>query len=479
MTANKPLPFLPNLEIIDAGAEGKGVARYGDMVVFVPYTAPGDHADVQVLRKKKSFAEGKLVTLRKGSEMRTEPVCSHFGICGGCSWQHLKYEHQLEFKRQQVFETFRRIGKFAFPEVPPALPSALTTFYRNKLEFTFSNRRWLTGAQNTTEGDTCRLGLGFHMPGMFDRILDIDYCYLQAEPSNHIRNAIRQFAISNRYPFYDQRQRTGFLRNLIIRNSSGGEVMVILVVNEYLPELLHPLLDFVVQSFAEVTSLYYVINPKLNDSISDLLPVLYFGKPALTERLGSLKFMIGPLSFYQTNSLQTHTLYQTIREFAGLRGHETVYDFYCGTGTISCFVASGAGKVIGVEYVDAAVRDALLNAASNGMRNVHFEAGDILKAVDQRFVDAYGTPEVVITDPPRSGMHEGVIRKMIALAPKTIVYVSCNPATQARDIALLGPYYRVERVQPVDMFPHTTHIENVVLLSRTDEISAGQELPSE
>ncbi|MDP2423133.1 MAG: 23S rRNA (uracil(1939)-C(5))-methyltransferase RlmD [Bacteroidales bacterium] len=464
--AKKIFPIYEKIEITDAGAEGKGIARVDDLVIFVPYTAPGDIVDVKIIKKKKSFLEGRVHNLHRTSSMRIEPFCSHFGLCGGCTWQHVNYEHQLDFKKKQVENAFKRIGKFEFPPLLPVIASPSSTYYRNKLEYTFSNRRWLTDPEHIVDSERDMYGLGFHLPGLFDRILDIETCYLQPEPSNSIRLETKKFALENNITFYDHRRRTGFLRNLLIRNSNTGEVMVILVVNTNKPEKAMHILSHLGDKFPAITNLFYIINSKLNDSISDLEPVLFAGKPYLTEEMEGLRFRVGPLSFYQTNSQQAYQLYTTARDFAELKGNERVYDLYTGAGTIANFVAARANRVIGIEYVEAAVKDAVVNSQCNNIQNTEFYYGDILSVIDDDFVATHGHPDVIITDPPRAGMHEGVINKIASIAPEKIVYVSCNPATQARDISLLTHIYSVEKVQPVDMFPHTNHIENVALLRR-------------
>lgn len=460
--ARKNFPILEKIEITSAAAEGKALARYNDLVVFVPFGAPGDIVDIQIIRKKKSFYEGRITKTHHFSSFRSEPFCEHFRLCGGCSWQHVDYRHQLEFKRQQVTDNFQRIGKFEFPEVPTALGSHDTKNYRNKLEFTFSNRRWLTGGPSTENDANQMLGLGFHLPGLFDRILDINTCYLQPEPSNQIRLAAKTFAIQNHYEFYDHRRREGFLRNLIVRNSNTGEVMVILVVNRNDEEKIFGLLNHLKNLFPEISSLMYVVNSKLNDSFQDLEALLFYGKPYITEKMEDLSFRIGPLSFFQTNSRQALQLYSIARQMASLSGNELVYDLYTGTGTIANFIARSARQVIGIEYVEAAVRDAVQNARLNGIVNVNFVSGDMAKVLNREFVAAYGNPDVVITDPPRAGMHESVVKTLMEIQPARIVYVSCNPATQARDLALMNDIYEIQSLQPIDMFPHTQHIENVV-----------------
>jgi len=463
--ARKNLPVLERVEIISAAAEGKAIAKVDGMVVFVPFAAPGDVADIKVVRKKKSFYEGRVSKIHKPSPQRSEPFCEHFALCGGCSWQHVSYEHQLEFKRQQVIDNFERIGKLAFPEPGATLGSENTTHYRNKLEYTFSNRRWLTGPIQG-EQETDMNGLGFHLPGLFDRILDINNCYLQPEPSNSIRLAAKAIAREYGFIFYDHRKREGFVRNLIIRNSSTGEFMVILVVNHNDEEKITLMLEKLGKMFPQVTSLMYVVNTKLNDSLNDQEAILYKGQPFITEVMEDLQFRIGPLSFFQTNSSQAQRLYQLARDMAGFTGTETVYDLYTGTGTIANFIARRTARVIGIEYVEASVYDARENSRLNNIQNTVFVAGDMAKVLNRDFVDQYGSPDIVITDPPRAGMHEKVVQMLLEMAPRKIVYISCNPATQARDISMMADQYKITRVQPVDVFPHTHHLENVVLMEK-------------
>ncbi len=464
---NRPLPLVKEMEFIDAAAEGKAVGKYNEKVVFVPYVVPGDVADVQLIRKKKSFLEGKATHIHKYSERRTEPECEHFGICGGCKWQNMKYEDQLYFKEKQVVEGLKRIGKIEVPEKRPILGAPDIYFYRNKLEYTFSNMRWLTEFSRDIDfADRNMNGLGFHIPKMWDRILDIDNCYLQASPSNDIRLAVKKYADDNKLEFYDVKKWTGLLRNLIIRNTSTGEWMVILVVREDDKESIDGVLNHLSEKFPEITSLMYVVNPKTNDTIYDLDVELFKGKAFIMEEMEGLKFKIGPKSFYQTNSKQAYELYKVAREFADLKGDEIVYDLYTGTGTIANFVASKAKKVVGIESVPMAIEDAKENSKLNNIDNTSFFAGDILKVLNDEFINKHGKPDVIITDPPRAGMHEKVVRQIMKAAPKRIVYVSCNPATQARDTAILSESYEVLKIQPVDMFPHTQHVENVMLLER-------------
>ncbi len=457
---------IEDLEILDAGSEGKAIAKVDGQVLFIPFGVPGDVVDVQITNKKKGYMEGKIVQLKKGSPYRIEPVCSHFGVCGGCKWQIMEYPQQLQFKQKQVFDNFKHLGKFDFPEINPILGSEKQYYYRNKLEYTFSNLRWLEDedmAQRDAGIDLEVRGVGFHVPGKFDKVVDVQHCSLQPEPGNEIRMAVKEFAIQHDIPFYNLRSHEGVLRNLTIRTASTGEVMVILSMTE-LSELTKKLLETIQQQFPQVTSLYYVINNKLNDTISDLDLVLYAGSPIITEKMEDLEFMVSPVSFYQTNSEQAYTLYSVAKQFAQIEETDLVYDLYTGTGTIANFVARQAKKVIGIEYVDAAILDAKKNSKKNGITNTQFFAGDMKDILTSSFIRKMGKPSVVITDPPRAGMHTDVIDRLLEMEPKRIVYVSCNPATQARDITLLASKYDVTRVQPVDMFPHTHHVENVVLL---------------
>jgi len=471
----RPLPFIENLEIIDAGAEGKAIARYNERVVFIPFAAPGDVVDVQVYKKRRNFYEARVEKIRKKSELRVEPECSHFGLCGGCKWQHLDYEAQKKFKQKQVKDSLDRIAKVVYPDVFPIIGADKPYYYRNKLEFTFSNRRWLTNLDASKEsgGPTDTNGLGFHLPGMFDKILDIEHCYLQADPSNAIRLAVKQYAIENKLPFYNVRTGEGLLRNMIIRNAVTGDLMVIVVFRENNQEQIKGLMDFLGNNFPEITSLMYVVNEKLNDSLTDQEAILYKGKPYIMEEMPSpiegeqpFKFKVGPLSFYQTNPEQAWKLYKTAFDFAELKGNELVYDLYTGTGTIASFVAKSVKKVIGVEYVEDAVSDAKENMALNGIDNIEFYWGDMARVLDDNFVAQHGKPDVLLTDPPRAGMHDRVVKQIMDMAPEKIVYVSCNPATQARDVAILDEKYEIIKVQPVDMFPQTHHVENVILLHR-------------
>lgn len=461
----KNKPFFENVLISDIGAEGMAIAKVDDMVVFVPQVIPGDICDLQVTRQRKRFYEAKVVRINHYSDDRATPFCSHFGVCGGCKWQTLPYEKQLFYKQKQVSDQLSRIGKVELPEISPIIGSEKTTFYRNKLEFTFSNQRWLTNEEISKQGDIAREGaLGFHIPGLFDKVLNIETCWLQSDLSNVIRNQIREYAVSKGLDFFDIRNQQGFLRNIIIRSSSTGEVMLIVVFFQEDAGKREGLLNMISEKFPEITSLLYVINTKGNDTITDQEIITYKGSTFITEQMEGLRFKIGPKSFYQTNSDQAYNLYKVARDFAQLTGIEIVYDLYTGTGTIANFVARSAKKVVGIEYVPEAIGDAVINSSLNGIENTLFFAGDMKKVLSASFIEAYGRPDVIITDPPRAGMDAPVVETILNAAPKRIVYVSCNPATQARDLLLLDEKYSVAAVQPVDMFPHTHHVENVVLL---------------
>ena len=463
----KELPLLEQVEITGVAAEGKALARVDDMVVFVPFVAPGDVVDLQLYRKKHKYAEGRVVKVHSYSPLRVEPFCQHFGVCGGCKWQHLPYEYQLQFKQQQVVDNLTRIGKVELPEISPIKGSAKQRFYRNKLEFTFSNKSWLTFEELQSEQDfDCRNALGFHIPNMFDKVLDIKKCWLQDDISNRIRLSIRAFALEHGYEFFDLREQRGLLRNMIVRTASTGEIMLIVVFYEPDHEKIKALMQHVADCFPEITSLLYIVNQKANDTITDQEVHLFRGRDYILETMEGLQFKVGPKSFYQTNSEQAYELYKVARDFASLTGEELVYDLYTGTGTIANFVSRQARKVIGIEYVPEAIEDAKVNAELNGLENTLFFAGDMKDILTTGFIEQYGRPDVIITDPPRAGMHDDVIKTILFAAPKRIVYVSCNPATQARDLSLLDAHYKVTKVQPVDMFPHTQHVENVVLLEQ-------------
>ncbi len=465
----KELPFLEQVLITDVAAEGKALARVNDMVVFVPYVVPGDVVDLQVKRKKHSYTEAVAVKFHEYSPLRSEPFCKHFGICGGCKWQCLKYEDQLRYKQKQVTDNLTRIGKIELPEISPILGSEQTREYRNKLEFTFSNKRWLT--QEEVEQDVKydqMNAVGFHIPGAFDKVLAIDECHLMDDICNRIRNGVRDYAYDYNYTFFDLRTQEGMLRNMMIRRvDEGPGLMVVMqfkIVDPAEEAQMKQLLQYMADTWPEITSLMYVINNKCNDTIGDLPVHTFKGDDYIIEQMEGLKFKVGPKSFYQTNTRQAYNLYKVAREFAGLTGDELVYDLYTGTGTIANFVSRQARQVIGIEYVPEAIEDAKVNSALNGIDNTLFFAGDMKDILNQEFINEYGRPDVIITDPPRAGMHNDVIDTILFAEPKRIVYVSCNPATQARDLSLLDVKYRVTRVQPVDMFPHTHHVENVVLL---------------
>lgn len=468
----KQLPLLEKVTITDVAAEGMALARVNDLVVFVPYVVPGDVVDLQVKRKKHSYAEAVAVHFHEYSPVRAVPFCQHYGVCGGCKWQVLPYEEQIRYKQKQVEANLRRIGKIELPEITPILGSEKTQFYRNKLEFTFSNKRWLTEKEVVEEVKYDQMNaVGFHIPGAFDKVLAIEKCWLQDDISNRIRNAMRDYAYERGLSFFNLRTQEGLLRNLMIRTSSTGELMVLLQCNVTTPEeelQMKGLLQYVADGFPEITSLLYVINNKCNDTIGDLDVHVFRGNDHIFEEMEGLRFKVGPKSFYQTNSEQAYNLYKIARTYAGLTGDELVYDLYTGTGTIANFVSRQARKVVGIEYVPEAIEDAKVNSAINGIENTLFYAGDMKDILTHDFIEEHGRPDVIITDPPRAGMHTDVIEAIRFAAPRRIVYVSCNPATQARDLQLLDPDYRVTAVQPVDMFPHTHHVENVVLLERRE-----------
>ena len=463
----KQQPLFENLEITDVAAEGKAIAKVDGMAVFVPYAVPGDIVDIQITRKKSSFAEGKVVRFESYSEKRSEPFCEHFGVCGGCKWQCLPYEEQLKYKHKQVVDNLERIGKIDLPEVNYILGASKTSFYRNKLEFTFSNKRWLTDAEILSQEEFGhKNAMGFHIPGMFDKVLNINRCWLMDDLHNSIRNSIREFCLENDYTFFDLRNQEGMMRNLIIRNTSIGEWMVIVVFFEDDKEKRDRLMEYIITKFPQITSLLYVVNQKANDTITDQEVITWSGRNHIFEEMEGLKFKIGSKSFYQTNSEQAYHLYEVARDFAQLTGDELVYDLYTGTGTIANFVSRNAKKVVGIEYVEEAIEDANVNSEINGIENTIFFAGDMKDVLTEQFINIHGKPDVIITDPPRAGMHDDVINAILNAEPNRIVYVSCNPATQARDLNLLDVKYQVKRVQPVDMFPQTHHVENVVLLER-------------
>ena len=468
----KKLPLLENVEITGIASEGKALARVDNLVVFVPGLVPGDVADIQIIRKRKNYLEGLVVHVKELSKMRTKPVCQHFGVCGGCKWQQLPYNRQLIYKQKQVEDNLERIAKVELPEIRPIIGSQEQYEYRNKLEYTFSATRWLDDLE--VESGTIisdRRALGFHIPGKFDRVLNIEKCYLQKELSNRIRNSIRDFTMQQDYSYYNQRENLGLMRNLIIRNSTLNEWMVVVVFHSDEKVLIHNLMEHIRLNFPEISSLMYVINTKLNDTIHDQQIRLYSGKDHIVEEMDGLQFKIGPKSFFQTNSKQALELYRITREFADLKGDEIVYDLYTGTGTIANYLAKYCVRVIGIENIVSAIEDAKINASANRLSNTGFFCGDIRDVFNTGFVEEYGHPDVIITDPPRAGMHAEVVRAILNALPEKIVYVSCNPATQARDIKLLSERYRVTEIQPVDMFPHTHHVENVV---RLDLVSKNQ-----
>ena len=506
----KALPLIEGVTIENVAAEGKSMFHWNDMVVFVPFCVPGDVADVQIRRKKHSYAEGEVVRFIKYSDVRATPLCQHFGVCGGCKWQNLPYEEQLKFKQQQVFDQLHRIGKVALPEFRPILGSVKTQEYRNKLDFGCANKRYLTkeqfmseesamkGEEPILEGDKPRTtsrgnlpslkdhpAIGFHVTGAFDKVLPVEKCWLMDDLHNQIRNAVRDYAVEHQMPFFDLRAQTGLLRDLIIRNSASGEWMVIFqfhIDHQPLSDThsaddeqvavdaqwaqARGLMQHVADHFPQISSLMYVDNQKCNDTIGDLDIEVFKGKDHIYELMGDLRFKVGPKSFYQTNTEQAYHLYSVAKEFAGLTGRELVYDLYTGTGTIANFVARQARQVIGIEYVAEAIDDARINSEVNGIDNTLFYAGDMKDILNDDFIGRHGRPDVIITDPPRAGMHPDVVKTILRAAPRRIVYVSCNPATQARDLQLLDEQYRVVQVQPVDMFPHTPHVENVVLLEK-------------
>lgn len=456
------------LNVIDAGAKGKSIAKAPDgKVIFINNAVPGDVVDVQTTRKKKAFYEGTAVNFIEYSDKRVEPQCIHFGVCGGCKWQFMDYKHQLYYKQKEVENNLKRLGKIDLPEITPILGSKEIYYYRNKMEFSFSDSRWLTQEEiQSGEEIGDRNALGFHIPGMWDKILDIKECHLQEGASNDIRNSIKQFAVLNNIPFFNTRNQTGMLRTLMIRTSSTGELMVLIQFFEEDREKRELLLDFVAENFPQITSLQYVINPKGNDTIYDQEVICYKGRDHIFEEMEGLKFKINAKSFYQTNSAQAYELYKITRDFADLSGDELVYDLYTGTGTIAQFVAAKAKKVIGVEAVPEAIEDARENAERNKISNTEFFTGDMKKVFTEDFINQHGHPDVIITDPPRDGMHKDVVAQIIGILPKRIVYVSCNSATQARDLEMLDAHYKVTKVQPVDMFPQTFHVENVICLER-------------
>ena len=460
-------PFYENVKIEDIGAEGKAVARVGDVVVFTKLAIPGDVVDLQVTKKRKRYQEAIVKEFKAYSEDRAEAFCKHFGVCGGCKWQILPYEKQLYYKQKQVQDQLSRIGKVEMPEMLPILGSEKNTFYRNKMEFTFSNKRWLSFVEIERDKEIKDPNaLGFHVPGLFDKVVNIDKCWLQDDPSNQIRNFIYDYSLKEKLSFFDIREQSGFLRTLIIRTTSTGELMVIVSFFYEDEPARKQLLEAVKNEFPAITSLMYVINTKGNDTITDQEIEVFSGRDYVLEEMEGLKFKIGPKSFYQTNSEQAYELYKVARDFAEFTGDETVYDLYTGTGTIANFVAKKAKKVVGIEYVPEAIEDAKINSELNDIENTLFYAGDMKDVLNEAFIKKHGKPEVIITDPPRAGMHADVVETILEMEPRKIVYVSCNPATQARDLAMLDSLYQIEKIQPVDMFPHTHHVENVVMLRK-------------
>ena len=465
MSRKKTEIYLENVLVEDVAAEGKAIAHVDGMVLFVEFGVPGDIVNVKVYKKKKNYMEGYITDMVKPSEHRQKPFCPHFGVCGGCRWQPLPYSMQLQAKGQQVYDQLVRLGHLDIPPVSPVLPSQLTEYYRNKLEFSFSSKRWILPGEDPSALSPEELcGLGFHVGKFFDKVLDIKDCHLQPSPSNEIRLFIRDYALSHGLEFYDIREGRGLLRNMFVRNTVDGQVMLIVCFAHEDKSSREALLDAVAEAFPAITSIYYVINSKLNDSIADQHCILYRGEDAIYEKMEGLSFRIGPKSFYQTNSLQAHRLYCVARDFAALTGSEVVYDLYTGTGTIAQFVSSKAAKVIGIEYVEEAIEDARANALRNGIDNCEFFAGDMKDILTSGFIQVHGRPDVIILDPPRAGIHPDVARVILDAAPERIVYVSCNPASQARDLAILSTKYAITAVQPVDMFPHTQHVENVCKL---------------
>ncbi len=457
--------LLEGLYVHDIGSKGQGIARDKDRVVMIEGCVPGDVVDVKIIRDRKKHLEARLINIRQASEFRQHAFCEHFGSCGGCKWQNMSYKGQLKFKQKQVEDALVRIGKLNIPPLLPIIAAHKTSFYRNQLEFSFSNKRWLNEQEIKKDKKYDRNAIGFHCPGRFDRIIDIKKCHLQLDPSNSIRLKTKQFAIENQLSFYDTIEHTGLLRNLIIRTSTTGEVMVLFIFNYYDIQAIEKLMEYIRITFPQITSLQYLINDKQNDSFYDCDVITYAGESTITEKLLGLTFKIGCKSFFQTNSLQAELLFKTILDFAELKGTETVYDLYCGIGSISLCAAQRSGKVLGVECVHESVELAKENSIINGIKNVSFICGDVRQLIKQGLIKKYGQADVIIVDPPRAGMHKDTIEKLMKLLPKRLVYVSCNPSTQARDLALIKESYNIIKVQPIDMFPHTHHIENVILLS--------------
>ena len=467
MPRKRPLPRFEALEIIDAGAKGRAIGKAPDgRVVFVPFAAPGDRLSVQVTKKRKAYYEARIESILNPSPQRVMPLCEHFGTCGGCKWQHIEYAHQLALKQNTVVNNLRRIGHLELPEVDPILPAPEAYYYRNKMEFSFSNQRWLTESEIKDDQELDRNGLGLHIPGRWDRVLDLQNCYLQADPSNAIRLEIRRFATEKGYTFFDPKKHSGLLRTLMIRNTNTKDLMVLLQFYEDDAEKRGILMDHLINRFPEITSLLYVINQKANDTLYDQEIVCYSGKDHIMEQMEDLEFKVTAKSFYQTNSEQALALYRKVRDFAALSGTERIYDLYTGTGTIALFLARQAGHVLGIEAVPEAISDAQENAARNGIVNTTFLCGDMKELFNDDIASKYGVPDLVITDPPRDGMHPKVVEQLLKIAAARIIYVSCNSATQARDLSILDSAYTIERVQPVDMFPQTHHVENIVLLKK-------------
>ncbi|WP_345954516.1 23S rRNA (uracil(1939)-C(5))-methyltransferase RlmD [Mucilaginibacter sp. PAMB04168] len=461
---HRPNLSFENVSVIDIAEEGKGVGKTEDFVLFIEKAVPGDVVDVEVYRKKKNFGEAKITNLKQPSAHRTQPFCEHFGTCGGCKWQHMTYEAQLQFKQKAVTDALSRLGGIEVSHALPIVPSPADRYYRNKLEYTFSNKRWLNDGENRTDDPMEMSALGFHIPGRFDKILDIYHCYLQADPSNDLRLKIRDYARQQGMTFYDVKAHTGALRNLIIRTSSTGELMVIVVFAHATDDEVNNMMSYVEREFPQITSLLYILNQKKNDTIFDQEVIAWKGPEYIHEHMNEIQFRIGPKSFYQTNAIQAQRLYEIARDLAQFKGNELVYDLYTGAGTIANFVAGHVKEVIGVEYVPSAIEDAKVNSAINNIHNTKFYAGDMKDVLNDDFVAAHGKPDVIITDPPRAGMHADVVARLMEIEAEKIVYVSCNAATQARDLIVLKEKYNVTQIQPVDMFPHTQHVENVVLL---------------
>ena len=464
MRHQKSYPLLEHVEVIDAGTKGKNIAKHGDLVVLVPNAVPGDICDIQVYKKKKGLAEGKAVHFHKYSEQRAEPFCSHFENCGGCSWQNILYDKQLFYKQKMVQDALTRIGKIAFPAINPIIGSEKTEYYRNRLDYAFSSKRWLTLDEMNIENRGNEPGLGFHISGAFDKVLDIKRCYLQEDPSNNIRLSIREYALENDYSFFDLRNQSGSLRSLIIRTSLTGDLMVILIFYKETPERIEKMMEYIRSGFPEISSLYYVVNPKANDTVYDLEHHLYYGNSYIRENTGGLILRAGPKSFFQTNSMQANVLYATALKMAALKPTDLVYDLYTGVGSIALQASKYCKKVVGIETVAEAIDYAKQNAIENQIRNSEFYASDVKDILDNDFVNTHGKPDVIITDPPRNGMDAPVVKKILEIAPQKIVYISCNPATQARDLELMKDQYVIKAVQPVDMFPQTWHVENIVTL---------------